>query len=138
MGVDGVVFVSDYGMTDVKVENGGKRKGKKCRKRRKGKINMSRYVLWDAHFPTGRPNKLAVPSEGVLSGAALQNLSCHSIVDLRDPKTVDALNLTRCRACFDALTRAKNEAIAAAKASAQMKAARTTTTTTHTRAARER
>lgn len=92
------------------------------RTRRKGKIDMSRYVLWDAHFPTGRPNKLALPSEGVLSGAAaLANLTCHSMVDLRDPRTVSALNLTGCRACFDALSRAKAEA----KADAAAKGART-------------
>ena len=76
---------------------------------------MGRYVLWDALFKAGRPNKLPPPDEGVLSGeAARANLSCHSVVDLRDPKTISALNLTKCRACHDALARAREQAKAEA------------------------
>jgi hypothetical protein len=92
------------------------------RTRQKGLIDMERYVLWDALIAGRQPNgQQPLLTERVLRGAAVANLTCDSMVDLRDTHSINALNLTSCRACFDAISSQKAKAhqpAAAARASA--------------------
>ena len=80
-------------------------------RRSKGRVDMSRYLMWDARFKTAadKPNKEPRPGERVLAGEAAQaNQSCHSVVDLRDPRTIAALNLSTCAACHQVVLAARS------------------------------
>ena len=72
----------------------------------KGRVDMSRYLMFDARFASAdaKPNKEPRPGERALTGeVARTNRSCHSVVDLRDPPTIAALYLSECAACHAAL-----------------------------------
>ena len=77
-----------------------------------GAIDPTRYTMWYPKFQNERvvPTKASSlePGQGVLAGeAAKGNATCQSLVDLRHPTTIAALDLKKCKACFDQVLLAK-------------------------------
>ena len=86
---------------------------------RQGAVDSSRYTMWRPHFinvnvepATTYSREPSQPSgwpvRGLAGEDARANATCQSLIDMRNPATVAALNLTRCATCMNMnLTRIK-------------------------------